>query len=223
MAYGISWASVKACMGTAAGSFSSDEAAVLAVVEEDRASMTVKMNEILNNVNANEEAVETLTNVANNITQMVIQLKTFAILNSLTSALESRVSDHLDTEDLVRRRIALCESGVVNNELLPKALLSTILSKSTNKKTLPLDWYYQALKVSYIFRDDRTESLVCKIAVPMLDDSVYLSYQVNTYPVLYETWASSAHRRLLLLICNLPLSSLFCLCLWASNSEAPGW
>ena len=56
-----------------------------------------------------------------------------------------------------------------------------LITSNVNELFLPTEWYYQSLKVAYMFKDNGR--LVCKIEVPMIAREQYIGYNIHTHPV----------------------------------------
>ena len=71
--------------------------------------------------------------------------------------------------------------GKVTEDVLPPQVLENVLHSAKAHKILPLYWYYQALKVDYVFEHDNM--LICKIHLPILNDELFNLYDIHSFPL----------------------------------------
>ena len=137
------------------------------------------LSQALNNV---QRSVEWNSQVIEELSHELQSMEIFNRIDYLLSLLETQVTTYQNEIERVHDVRMTCLMGRVTDDVLPTHVLHDILSDVMNHKRLPDEWYYQALKVDYMFYHE--DKLLCKILLPLVDEELFALYHVTTFPIM---------------------------------------
>ena len=102
---------------------------------------------------------------------------------------------------LSKQRIA-CESGKVTRDLLHPKLLKASIDSSEMK--LPLEWYYENLKIEYMF--EYNNSLICNLRIPLIGNTEFRIFSIHSFPFRKGNGYVQIYRDIRIAISNLTVT-----------------
>lgn len=143
----------------------------------------------------------------NVISQQTVFMKKFRkVLRSSNTAL--RVANFINSIDTVlkmtegimhdrgltvrrfERQRQACEHGHLTAEVLPPTTLKRIMTSTTIKAghypMRDIHWYYQSVKVDYTFEDATTNTISCKVHLPLVEVEDYIIFTIRTFPTVHR-------------------------------------
>jgi len=105
-------------------------------------------------------------------------------MSEVLSILEHEIYAYLQTLEEGRRIRTLCETGTVNEDLLPIDIVRQIQKSRNNHNLVPIHRYYQYIKVTVMTFINH--ELMCVLSAPVLNEEEFIQYTIATFPVLKD-------------------------------------
>lgn len=152
---------------------------IIAVINQmghTQREMVEKLNDVITGMHIQSDLLQ----------QQQQEIRRLDVLQRLTasvSTLETQINEYFRQLRKAEMRRVTCQMLQVTEEVLPVDVLQNIITSAPqNQKVLPAEWYYQALKVEYMFVQDNMD--VCKVHIPLLFKEEFIRYSIKTFPVL---------------------------------------
>ena len=102
-------------------------------------------------------------------------------MSEILSILEHEIYAYRRTFEDGHRVRTLCETSIVNEDLLPVGMVKQIQKSRNNQYIVPAYKYYQYIEVAVLTIIDN--ELICILNAPILNEEKFIQYNIATFPV----------------------------------------
>ena len=102
-------------------------------------------------------------------------------ISEVLSILEQEIYAYQKTFEDGRRIRTLCETGIVNEDLLPIEIVKQIQTLRNNHHLIPIHQYYQYIEVTVM--TVMNYELICVLHAPILNEEKFIQYSISTFPI----------------------------------------
>ena len=102
-------------------------------------------------------------------------------MSEILSILAHEIYAYQNTFEEGRRIRTLCETGIVNEDLLPIEIVKQIRTLRNNQHLVPIHQYYKYIEVTVM--TVLNNELICVLHAPILNEEKFFQYSIATFPI----------------------------------------